>query len=164
MVPRPGGAGRGWPATAGRRHPNCEAQPAMGHERRENGFRSQSETSIIVQIKVLVVDDDRHIVGLLTQLFRDEGFEVLTAADGLVALDYVDRGKADIVVSDVMMPRLSGNELARRLRSRPDAVPVVLISAIPPQPDTPDVPFIRKPFDLDHLLQVVNELLEPQTP
>ncbi|MDQ3657484.1 MAG: response regulator [Chloroflexota bacterium] len=113
-----------------------------------------------MQPKVLVVDDDRHIVGLLTQLFRDEGFEVRAATDGLIALDYIDRGEADVVVSDVMMPRLNGIELARMLQGRPVRVPLVLISAIPRQRDMPDVPFIRKPFDLDYLLRVVNELLD----
>ncbi len=115
---------------------------------------------INLQFKVLVVDDDRHIVSLLTQLFRDEGFAVRSATDGVGALEWVERGEVDLVVSDVMMPRLNGKELARLLQARPVAIPVVLISAIPPQPDMPDVPFIRKPFDLDHLLQVVNELLD----
>ncbi len=113
-----------------------------------------------MQFKVLVVDDDRHIVSLLTQLFRDEGFEVRSATDGVRALEWIERGEADLVVSDVMMPRLNGKELARLLQARPVAIPVVLISAIPPQFDMPDVPFIRKPFDLDHLLQVVNDLLD----
>lgn len=111
------------------------------------------------QSKVLVVDDDRHIVNLLTQLFRDEGYDVRSAADGVSALELVERGEADLVVSDVMMPRLNGKELARLLQARPVSIPVVLISAIPPQPDMPNVPFIRKPFDLDYLLQVVNDLL-----
>jgi DNA-binding response OmpR family regulator len=113
-----------------------------------------------VQLKVLVVDDDRHIVGLLTQLFTDEGFAVRVAADGLVALDLVERGEADVVVSDVMMPRLSGLELARRLRGRATPVPLVLVSAIQRPADMPDVPFVRKPFDVDHLLRIVNDLLD----
>jgi two-component system response regulator MprA len=113
-----------------------------------------------VQPKVLVVDDDRHIVGLLTQLFSDEGFEVRAAADGLAALEYIERGEIDVVISDVMMPRLNGIELARQLQIRTLPVPVVLVSAIPRPSDLPDVPFVRKPFDVDDLLRVVNELLE----
>lgn len=59
--------------------------------------------------RVLVVDDDWYIVGLLSQIFREEGFLVETAPDGRTALARIDRGgSVDVVVSDIMLPRLTG--------------------------------------------------------
>lgn len=118
-----------------------------------------TKVCIAVQVRMLAVDDDRHIVGLLMQLFTDERFDVRSATDGLAALESIERGEADIVVSDVMIPRLNGIEFARRLQGRTTPVPLVLVSAVPQPADMPSVPSVRKPFDVDHLLRVVNELL-----
>ncbi|HVL23985.1 MAG TPA: response regulator [Thermomicrobiales bacterium] len=110
------------------------------------------------QAVVLVVDDERYIVDLLTDLFQDEGYEVQRAYDGVAALDVIDRRMPDLVVADVMMPRLDGLTLYNRIRERTEELPVILMSAAV-TPRSLDATFIPKPFDIDALLQLVEEKL-----
>jgi len=123
--------------------------------------RQKRKASAIVATRVLVVDDDWYIVGLLSQIFREEGFLVETAPDGSTALARIDHGgSVDVVVSDIMLPGLTGIELARLLQDREQPVPMLLISALPVPDGIPaHVPFLRKPFDVDQLIEVVDRLL-----
>lgn len=79
---------------------------------------------------VLLVDDEEAITGALAPFLERSGFEVRVARDGQEALDTLDGWHADVVVSDVMMPRLDGRELVRRLRTRDDWTPVVLLTQV----------------------------------
>jgi DNA-binding response OmpR family regulator len=106
--------------------------------------------------KVLVVDDDPTMLAVLQQLLGDEGFEVRYALDGRQALNEISRDGPDLVVTDIMMPRLDGLGLARELRERGDQTPVVLMSAVYDDVDLPGVRFVPKPFDIDHLVQVIH--------
>ena len=67
---------------------------------------------------LLLVDDDPDILGLLKSQFRDEPFEVFTAAEGETALNIVRTQKPDLVVLDINMPGLSGLEICRALKAR----------------------------------------------
>ncbi len=107
---------------------------------------------------VLVVDDERYIVDLLSDLLEDEGYEVLRAADGQAALDVLDRRQPDLVVADVMMPRIDGVRLLSIIREHHKNLPVILMSAAV-TPRMGDVPFLSKPFDIDDLLALVEEKL-----
>src|SRR5699024_115374 len=106
----------------------------------------------------LIVDDERHIVDLLEDLFRDEGYHVRRAYDGLAALASLDRGMPDLVIADVMMPRLDGLSLYNRIRERSDDLPVILMSAAV-TPRAIDATFVPKPFDIETLLDLVEEKL-----
>lgn len=64
--------------------------------------------------KILVVDDDVHIRELITLFLRNEGFEIVVAKDGAEALEIVGESPIDLVILDIMMPRLDGWELCRR--------------------------------------------------
>ena len=108
---------------------------------------------------VLVVDDEPYIVDLVTDLLEGEGYRVRRAHDGIAALEEVDRATPDLVVADVMMPRLDGFALAARLRER--GVPTILMSAAVPAPNEPGFVFIAKPFDIDRLLAEVARILDP---
>ena len=108
---------------------------------------------------VLVVDDEPVIRELVSMLLEDEGYTVRQAADGLDALQEVEADGIDLVLTDIKMPRLDGASLARQLCSREHAVPVVLMSAVFPAAELPDVPFLRKPFAPDHLTHVIAEVL-----
>ena len=116
----------------------------------DNGFVGQT---------VLVVDDERQIVQLVADLLTDEGYDVRCAYDGVMALEAVDRSPPDLVLTDVKMPRLDGVALARCLRERGCRVPVVLMSAVDADARLSGVPFVPKPFDLDHLVAVVGRAL-----
>jgi CheY-like chemotaxis protein len=107
---------------------------------------------------IIVVDDEPALRSVLTDLFIDAGYQVRQAADGHEALSVVEQEPPDVVVSDVSMPNLNGAELAARLRAR--GVPVVLLSAVYDLVDVPGVRFIRKPFELDDLLDAVASLLD----
>jgi two-component system response regulator MprA len=104
---------------------------------------------------VLVVDDDPVLVEVIEQLLVDEGFDVRHALDGHEALSQIAEGKPDVVVTDIMMPKLNGVELARRLRERGNTIPVILMSAVYDQVDLPGVRFIPKPFDIDYFVGLI---------
>jgi DNA-binding response OmpR family regulator len=82
--------------------------------------------------RVLIVDDDRKIRDLLLDLLNLEGYEVATALDGAEAIDLAQSFEPDVVVSDVVMPRVGGLELCRRLKEDPRTayIPVLLISGL----------------------------------
>ncbi|MCU1376164.1 MAG: response regulator receiver protein [Actinomycetia bacterium] len=84
-----------------------------------------------VERTVLVVDDDLVILRLLEVNFEMEGFVVWAAADGEEGLEVARTTAPDIIVSDVMMPRMNGLELVARLKADPAtaAIPVILLSA-----------------------------------
>jgi two-component system response regulator MprA len=80
-------------------------------------------------VRVLVVDDDAAVRESLERSLRFEGYEVSAAVDGLDALGAVGRDCPDIVILDVMMPRMDGLETCRQLRARGDDVPVLMLTA-----------------------------------
>lgn len=104
---------------------------------------------------VLVVDDDPPILTLVAELLTDEGYRVRAVYDGLAALAEIERDPPDVVVSDVMMPRLDGIEFVRELRRHGHPMPVVLMSAVYDDVDLPGVRFVPKPFGLDYLLAAI---------
>ena len=79
---------------------------------------------------VLVADDDKDILALVAFRLERSGYEVLTAADGLEAMKALLSNEVDAVVTDALMPHLSGHELCRFLREHPrlKSLPVVLLS------------------------------------
>lgn len=78
--------------------------------------------------RVLVVEDEESFSEALTYMLRREGFEVANAATGPDAIEEFDRGGADIVLLDVMLPGLSGTEVCRQLRTR-SSVPIIMLTA-----------------------------------
>ena len=104
---------------------------------------------------VLIVDDDPAIRELVAEILFDEGYDVSVAGDGLEALQLVQEQHPALVLTDIVMPRLSGPELHERLRLIGFTGGVVLMSAHHNQIDQMATSVIRKPFDLDALIQVV---------
>lgn len=80
--------------------------------------------------RILVVDDNDQIASLLHELLEEEGYEVVTVADGHAALECVSTFEPDLIVSDVVMPLLNGIELCRQIKTNPNtsSTPVLLIS------------------------------------
>lgn len=80
---------------------------------------------------VLIADDDVDILSLVGLRLERAGYEVVTAKDGIEALEAVDARTPDIAVVDVMMPRMDGHELVRRLREREDTreLPILILTA-----------------------------------
>jgi two-component system, OmpR family, response regulator RegX3 len=84
---------------------------------------------------VLIVEDEESFVEALTLGLRREGFEVSVATDGIQALEVFDAVQPDLVLLDVMLPRMSGVDVCRELRSRSD-VPIIMVSAKGTELDT----------------------------
>ena len=78
--------------------------------------------------KVALIDDDVVLTGLLKDFIQAEGFSVDIANDGQEGLDLVRQGKPDIVVLDIMMPKLNGIEVLKRIRSE-SLTPVIMLTA-----------------------------------
>jgi len=112
---------------------------------------------------ILVVDDDPVIQKLLAVNFEMEGYRVLTAGDGLEGLEMALREQPDLVLLDVMMPRLDGLGVVARLSSDPlsAAIPVILLSAKAQGADiergllSGARAYVTKPFDPVELLEKV---------
>ena len=116
---------------------------------------------------VLVVDDDPVIQKLLRVNFEMEGYEVIIAGDGVEGLERARADHPDIIVLDIMMPRMSGLDVTRELKADPDTagIPVMLLSAKAQETDlragdeSGADGYLTKPFDPLLLLQRVEELI-----
>ncbi|MER3427724.1 MAG: diguanylate cyclase response regulator [Pyrinomonas sp.] len=119
--------------------------------------------------KVLVADDDRDKRQLLTIALEKEGYEVWAVADGEQALHAIEKWQPDLVVTDVIMPKLDGYELARRLRENPQTrfIPIIIQTAarsaaqdIRRGAEVGALGYLTDPTDLGLLLARVRTLLE----
>lgn len=114
---------------------------------------------------IMVIDDDEKITSLLRRSLAFEGYEVTTAQDGAEGLRLLSQRQADLIVLDVMMPRLDGWEVCRRLRSAGIASPVLLLTAKDEVQDRVkglDLgadDYLVKPFALEELLARIRALL-----
>jgi two-component system phosphate regulon response regulator PhoB len=116
--------------------------------------------------RILIADDEPGIAGALASILEDEGYAVTRAADGAEALALCERDGPDLLITDQMMPNLTGVALIARLRQReraarpaPRPLPIILMSAALSVAATPPTVFLAKPFDVDHLLALVARLL-----
>ncbi len=89
---------------------------------------AQKQTPPARPSRILLVNDERAILTLLSYPLRKDGYEVVQAADGSEALGRFAEGHFDLVVLDVMMPKLDGLEVCRRLRAQ-SAVPIIMLTA-----------------------------------
>ena len=115
---------------------------------------------------ILVVDDDETVRSITSRMLRDEGFGVLTARDGLEALQVINQciEPLSMIVSDLKMPRMSGRELAERLSRRTPVVPMLFVSGHPDAVLAGALPgpLLMKPFTAHDLVSAVYALLSPQ--
>ena len=117
---------------------------------------------------VLVVDDDPVILKLLEVNFEMEGFTVLVARDGEEGIAVARADQPDLIVSDIMMPKVSGLELVTALKSDPatSEIPIILLSAKAQNADVRSGldagadDYVTKPFEPLDLVDRVNRLLE----
>lgn len=109
-------------------------------------------------IKILVVEDDNNLNELVCSYLKVEEFEVISASNGLDALNIFYEQKIDMILSDVMMPLCDGYELARNIRENDKVIPIIFMSARDDKPSkqigykSGIDDYITKPFDLDELV------------
>ena len=122
---------------------------------------------MIMGKKILVADDESHILHVVSLKLRNAGFEVVTAHDGQEALELASSEKPDLLITDYHMPQLSGLELCQKLKQDPNTckIPAIMLTArgyhLEPH-DTEQSGILRmlsKPFSPRHLLATVNEVL-----
>jgi len=117
--------------------------------------------------KILVVDDEPNILRLMEFILARQGHEILSAINGEQALETVRAQKPDLVLLDIMIPRIDGYEVARILRADPDtaSLPIIMLSAKAQEEDIQRGhslgvdEYITKPFSPDHLVAVVTGYL-----
>ncbi len=118
-----------------------------------------------VMAKILVVEDEPNMVAGLRDNFEFEGYEVITAEDGVAGLQRALRESPDLVILDVMMPRMSGLDVCRRLKAERPAVPIIMLTARGQEMDkvvglelgADD--YVTKPFSIRELLARVKAVL-----
>lgn len=78
---------------------------------------------------ILIVEDDIDLINLIRINFEDYGYHVLTASDGLAALEQYQSESPDLIVLDIMLPKLDGFEVCKRIRSEDKQVPILMLTA-----------------------------------
>ncbi|MGH9567183.1 MAG: response regulator, partial [Candidatus Angelobacter sp.] len=79
--------------------------------------------------KILIVEDEPNMVAGLRDNFEFEGYEVITAPDGLSGLNRALHESPDLIVLDVMMPRMSGLDVCKQLKAKRSTVPIIMLTA-----------------------------------
>ena len=117
--------------------------------------------------RVLAVDDEVHIAHLVKINLERAGYEVRTAGDGEEALDLITQEVPDLVILDVMMPRMSGFDVLRKLKSDAGTrdIPIMMLTARGSDTDSSDAlllgvdVYLTKPFSPTELLAFVSRIL-----
>jgi DNA-binding response OmpR family regulator len=129
----------------------------------------QQEKATLPQVpkpaKILVVEDEPNMVAGLRDNFEFEGYEVITASDGIEGLRRALEESPDVVVLDVMMPRMSGLEVCKQLRAKRASIPIIMLTARGQEVDkvvglelgADD--YVTKPFSIRELLARVKAIL-----
>ena len=119
-------------------------------------------------MKILIVEDEVLLANSLKTLLEKKGFTVEVAYDGETGKDYAETGVYDLLILDVMMPKLNGYDLARQVRAERCATPILMLTAKGELEDRIEGLnagadyYLTKPFDTRELLACINALLRRQ--
>lgn len=115
--------------------------------------------------KILVVEDNKNLRKLMTTYLKNNSYEVLEAEDGEMALDVIDTQHIDLIITDIMMPRLDGYELTKELREANYTMPILAVTAKESIDDKREGflsgvdDYMVKPVDMDEMVLRVGVLL-----
>ncbi len=116
-------------------------------------------------MKALVVEDEVKVADFIKKGLIEEGFEVDVAYNGLEALKYLNNNKYNVVILDIMLPELDGNEVLKRMREKGDETPVIMLTAKDELDDKVKSfeigcdDYITKPFSFEELLLRIKAIL-----
>ncbi len=119
-------------------------------------------------MKILVIEDEKLLAESLRTLLEAKGFEVETAYDGEIGAQYALLGIYDLLILDVMMPKMDGYQLAREVRAQRCATPILMLTAKSGLMDRVEGLnagadyYLTKPFDTRELMACINALLRRQ--
>ena len=120
-------------------------------------------------MRILVVEDEKHLNRIISEAVEDEGYSVDSCYNGLEALEYLACADYDVIILDIMMPKMNGLELVRRLRDRGDSTPVLFLTARDAVADRVEGLesggdyYLTKPFDFQELMAVVRVMTRKYT-
>ena len=120
-------------------------------------------------MRILVVEDEKHLNRIISEAVEDEGYSVDSCYNGLEALEYLECADYDVIILDIMMPKMNGLELVRRLRGRGDSTPVLFLTARDAVADRVEGLesggdyYLTKPFDFQELMAVVRVMTRKYT-
>jgi len=111
---------------------------------------------------ILVIDDDYNFRRSLVIQFELEGYQVTEVQDAMEAFEYFTRCETggafpDIVITDMKMPKLRGEEFVPQLHRKYPGIPVIVISAFDLPQELAGYPFLRKPFKIQKMMEVVSQ-------
>jgi DNA-binding response OmpR family regulator len=116
---------------------------------------------VLKKAKILVVDDDDVIRHLIHDILNNEGHKVVMAEDGEEALDQFNATGFDMVITDLVMPKLNGMQLVKALREKNVKIPIVIVTGwieeFLPEKETDQVDsIIQKPFTVENLTETLS--------
>lgn len=120
-------------------------------------------------MRILVVEDEKHLNRIITEAMVDEGYSVDSCFNGADALDYALTSVYDVMILDIMLPKLDGLELVRRLRRDGNNTPVLFLTARDSVSDRVEGLesggdyYLTKPFDFQELIAVVHVMTRKYT-
>lgn len=120
-------------------------------------------------MRILVVEDEKHLNRIISEAVEDEGYSVDSCYNGVEALEYLGCAEYDVIILDIMMPKMNGLELVRRLRDRGDSTPVLFLTARDAVADRVEGLesggdyYLTKPFDFQELMAVVRVMTRKYT-
>lgn len=122
--------------------------------------------------RILVVDDDPDISKILKTAIECLGYEVILAKNGMEGTTFAIQYKPDLIILDVMMPKMSGFQTCKAIRSRPDLqnTPVIFLTAKSAPKDKEwgekmgGDDYITKPFEINILTEKIRKMLKKKTP
>ena len=124
-----------------------------------------SRREVIKMAKILVCDDDREIVEAIEIYLSQEGYQILKAYDGIEALEILEKEEVNLLIIDVMMPRLDGIRATLKIREK-NSLPIIILSA--KSEDTDKIlglnigadDYVTKPFNMTILVLRIRKLIE----
>ena len=120
-------------------------------------------------MRILVVEDEKHLNRIISEAVEDEGYSVDCCFNGVEAMDYLAGAEYDVIILDVMMPKMDGLTLVRKLRERGCATPVLFLTARDSLADRVEGLesggdyYLVKPFDFKELMAVVRVMTRKYT-
>lgn len=120
-------------------------------------------------MRILVVEDEKHLNRIISEAVEDEGYSVDSCFNGQEALEFMECAKYDVMILDIMMPKLNGLDLVRRLRRGGDTTPVLFLTARDSVADRVEGLesggdyYLVKPFDFKELMAVVRVMTRKYT-
>ncbi|MBE5947587.1 MAG: response regulator transcription factor [Lachnospiraceae bacterium] len=119
-------------------------------------------------MKILIIEDERLLADSISTLLENKGFETEVAYDGETGKEYAELGIYDLLILDVMMPKMNGYEVAKQVRQKRCTTPILMLTAKSSVEDRiyglnsgADY-YLTKPFDTRELLACINALLRRQ--